>query len=159
MSPGCGKIQRALFNVIHASAEPITYAEIVGALLQASGVNDPTTKLSSDRERAIRHALKGLCDRGLLSTFGTGRPVIRTVTAPPRSVQLSPIVRIRYREPSRKLDSLSADLETALGAAIATADCFQKTASRSQKQGPPGGADNCYYPFFHVERTRHAESL
>jgi hypothetical protein len=53
---------------------PVAYAEIVGEILQASGVNDPTTRLRSDRERAIRRALKGLCDRDLLSTLGSGRP-------------------------------------------------------------------------------------
>jgi hypothetical protein len=43
-------------------------------MLQASGVNDPTARLRPDRERAIRRALKGLCDRNLVSTLGTGRP-------------------------------------------------------------------------------------
>jgi hypothetical protein len=76
MSRGCGKLQRALLSFIVGNNDnkPITYAEIVGNLLQASGVNDPTAKLRPDRERAIRRALKGLCDRDLLSAFGTGRP-------------------------------------------------------------------------------------
>jgi hypothetical protein len=74
MSRGCGEIQRMLFRSVADAGKPVTYGEIVGALLQASGVNDPTTKLRSDRERAIRRALKGLCDRDLLSTLGSGRP-------------------------------------------------------------------------------------
>jgi len=74
MSRGCGKIQQALFTLVVSAKKPITYAEIVGDLLQASGVNDPNAKPRSDRERAIRRALKGLCDRNLLSTLGSGRP-------------------------------------------------------------------------------------
>jgi len=73
MSRGCGKVQKALYSFI-VDHDKATYAEIVSALLQASGVNDPTTKLRPDRERAIRRALKGLCDRDLLCAFGTGRP-------------------------------------------------------------------------------------
>jgi hypothetical protein len=74
MSRGCGQVQRMLFTSVVNAKRPITYAEIVGGLLQASGVNDPHAKLRSDRERAIRRALKGLCDRDLLSTLGSGRP-------------------------------------------------------------------------------------
>jgi hypothetical protein len=74
MSRGCGEVQRVLFSVIYKAENPVTYAEIVGRLLQEAGVNDPMTKLRPDRERAVRRALKGLCDRNLISALGNGRP-------------------------------------------------------------------------------------
>jgi hypothetical protein len=74
MSRGCGELQRTLLDYMVNSKKPVTYAEIIAALLQAEGVNDPTIKLRPDRERAFRRALKGLCDRDMLSTLGTGRP-------------------------------------------------------------------------------------
>jgi hypothetical protein len=74
MSRGCGQLQRMLLGCVVNAKKPVTYAEIAAKLLQAAGVNDPTVKLRPDRERAFRRALKGLCDRGLLSALGTGRP-------------------------------------------------------------------------------------
>jgi hypothetical protein len=74
MSRGCGQVQRALLAFVMNAKRPVAYAEIIAELLQASGVNDPTVKLQPSRERAIRRALKGLCDRDLLSALGTGRP-------------------------------------------------------------------------------------
>jgi hypothetical protein len=74
MSRGCGKLQKVLLSFINDASNPITYAEITSTMLQDSGVNDPTARLRPDRERAIRRALKGLCDRQLLFTLGTGRP-------------------------------------------------------------------------------------
>jgi hypothetical protein len=74
MSRSCGQVQRALFAFLAKSEKPATYAEIIGVLLQTSGVNDPATKLVPNRERAIRRALKGLCDRDLISALGKGRP-------------------------------------------------------------------------------------
>ena len=74
MSRGCGKLQKAALSFVVNAKRPVTYTEMVGELLQASGVNDPTAKFQPDRERAIRRALKGLCDRDLLSTLGSGRP-------------------------------------------------------------------------------------
>jgi hypothetical protein len=74
MSRGLGKLQKALFGFAVNAKRSVSYAEIIAELLQASGVNDPTAKLRPDRERAIRRALKSLCDRDLLSTLGGGRP-------------------------------------------------------------------------------------
>jgi hypothetical protein len=74
MSRGCGQVQRTVLAFVANAKKPVTYAEMIAELLKASGVNDPTLKLRPDRERAIRRALKGLCDRNHLSTLGTGRP-------------------------------------------------------------------------------------
>jgi hypothetical protein len=76
MSRGCGNIQRMAISLIADAGDgaSFTYAEIVGRLLQALGVNDPDARLNPSRERSLRRALKGLCDRDLLSTLGTGRP-------------------------------------------------------------------------------------
>jgi hypothetical protein len=45
MSRGCGELQRTLLDYMVNSKKPVTYAEIIAALLQAEGVNDPTIKL------------------------------------------------------------------------------------------------------------------
>jgi hypothetical protein len=74
MSRGYSQGQRGFLSLILNAEKPLTYAEIIAILLQASGVNDPTAKLRPDRERSIRRALNGLCKRGAISTLGTGRP-------------------------------------------------------------------------------------
>jgi hypothetical protein len=77
MSRGCGSLQRFLLSFISEAGDgaSVTYAEIVGRLAEiATEGADPTRKLPRARERAFRRALKGLCDRRLLSTLGTGRP-------------------------------------------------------------------------------------
>jgi hypothetical protein len=74
MSRGCGELQQLLFAFVVKAEKPMSCAELIAQALQYIGVNDPTHKLRPDRERAIRRALKGLCDRNLISTLGTGRP-------------------------------------------------------------------------------------
>jgi hypothetical protein len=63
-----------LLKCVANADKPVTYAEIVGAALQSTGVNNPTGPLPPDRERVFRRALKNLCNRKALFTRGTGRP-------------------------------------------------------------------------------------
>jgi hypothetical protein len=74
MSRGRGQLQTMIYDVIGQAEKPLTFDEIIGVLLQEAGVNDPTARLRPDRERAYRRAIKGLCDRDLISTVGSGRP-------------------------------------------------------------------------------------
>jgi hypothetical protein len=76
MSRGLGRIEFAMIHAIKNRGKPSSYADIVGALLQAID-REPRDQLNACRERSLRRALHNLVDKGVLIAMPGDRRGIR----------------------------------------------------------------------------------
>jgi hypothetical protein len=109
MSRGFGKIQLKMFNVLKNGGKPMSYADIVDALLTSIG-HEPGGKLNASRERSFRRALHSLVDAGALIVLDDMGRGVRYSLYP---ADLSAEWAANYRA------ALNGDFEAARAVAIA----------------------------------------